>query len=52
MSNADGLWSDDVDREIARIELGLEPYRIHADALDRAAPVRARLEHRFRDARH
>jgi hypothetical protein len=35
MSNADGLWSDNVDREIARMELRLEQYRIHADGLDR-----------------
>jgi hypothetical protein len=33
----DGMWSDDVDRLIERLEIRLEQYRLHADALLRGS---------------
>ena len=33
MQTADSLWADDVDRLIARLEIRLEQYRIHAENL-------------------
>ena len=33
----DGMWSDDPDRLIERLELRLEQYRIHAQALRRGS---------------
>jgi hypothetical protein len=33
----DGMWTDEVDRLIERLELRLEQYRLHADALLRGS---------------
>ena len=34
MAISEGLWSDDVDRLINRIEIRLEQYKLHADSLE------------------
>ena len=54
MAISEGLWSDDVDRLINRIEIRLEQYKLHADSLElgsrdreRADALVTRLEYRL-----
>jgi hypothetical protein len=44
MAIMEGLWSDDVDRLINRIEIRLEQYKLHAASLDAKSRDRAGAE--------